>query len=379
MANANHSGILYHIMSEITAILVVGAVILAAIAVVGWFVIRHLSKLRETPKNEGLELLLQQMNELSKTVDSKLGETNQQVNQTMRGQFQDSRKLIQEINEQVNRQLQEVNKGQVEMRERSQQIFTVAEQLQDLQRTLKSQKERGNFGEASLELILSNILPPDVYELQYRFSDGTAVDAVIHARDGMIPVDAKLSLESYSQLSQELEEEQLKAAQRQFKEDLKKRIDETAKYIKPKEGTLPFAFMFIPAEGIYYDLLVNRIGGADVNARNMVDYAMNDKKVIIVSPTTFYAYLQSVLYGFNAFKIEKNAEEIQKKVGDLSRHLIRFDEYLKKLGNSLKTTVNHYNTADREFGKIDKDVTKITEGETGIEGMQLERPREREE
>ncbi|MEX1026667.1 MAG: DNA recombination protein RmuC [Candidatus Paceibacterota bacterium] len=365
-------------MSETTLIIFVGGAVIAALVVAVWLILRQIRQ-QQAPRGEGLDLVLQQMNELSKVVDSKIGETSKQMNETVRHQFSDSQRLIQQINDQVNRQLQDVSKGQTEMKERSNQIFTIAEQLQDLQRTLKSQKERGNFGESSLELILGNILPPDVYELQYRFEDGTAVDAVIHARDGIIPVDAKFSLESYSQLINEKDETRQDQFTKQFKEDLKKRIDETAKYIKPKEGTLPFAFMFIPAEGIYYDLLVNRIGGLDVNARNLVDYAMNDKKVIIVSPTTFYAYLQSVLYGFNAFKIEKNAEAIQKNVGELSRHINRYDEYFKKIGKSLSTTVNHYNSADKELLKIDKDVTRITGEASGVEGLQLDRPQEREE
>jgi len=365
-------------MTETGIILTIAFIIaLAMNAAALWLIFRRTNK--KEYSEEGLNLILQQMNELSSTVDKKMGETTKQVNDTMYRQLTDSQKLIQDINQQVNKQLQDVSKGQAEMKERSNQIFTIAEQLQDLQRTLKSQKERGNFGESSLEMILSNILPPETYEMQYRFADNEVVDAVVHARDGIIPIDAKFSLESYNQLVNNEDENQTDTLQRQFKEDLKKRIDETAKYIKPKEGTLPFAFMFIPAEGIYYDLLVNQIGGADINARNLVDYAMNDKKVIIVSPTTFYAYLQSVLYGFNAFKIEKNAEQIQKNVGELSRHINKYDEYFKKIGKSLQTTVNHYNTADKELQKIDKDVTKITGEATGAERFQLERPQEREE
>ncbi len=334
-----------------------------------WFILRSKSTDKEDEGKAGLDLVLQQLNELNKTVDSKMLETHKSVE----GQFRHSQDLIRDINKQVNEQLNTVAKGQVEMKERSNQIFTIAEQLQDLQRTLKSQKERGNFGEASLELILSNILPPDVYQLEYRFSDNDRVDAVIHARDGMIPVDAKFSLESYTQFVNEEDEERRAEAEKRFMDDLKKRINETAKYIKPKEGTLPFAFMFIPAEGIYYDLLVGS-RGSSVNARNLIDYAMNDKKVIIVSPTTFYAYLQSVLYGFNAFKIEKNTEQIQKNVGELSRHLKRYDEFFKKLGASLKTTVNHYNSADKELSKIDKDVVRVTGSSTGIESGSVEPP-----
>ncbi len=362
----------------ITIIIVIGITLLLALAFSVWLILKELKKRSDSGKSEGLDLLLKQMNELSKVMDSKIGESNKQMNEAVRSQFQDSQKLIKEINEQMAKQLQDVNRGQVEMKERSNQIFTIAEQLQDLQRTLKSQKERGNFGEASLELILSNILPPDVYEMEYKFENSDRVDAVIHARDGIIPVDAKFSLESYSKLINNKDEGSEETLVKKFKDDLKKRIDETAKYIRPNEKTLPFAFMFIPAEGIYYDLLVGKVGGRDVNSRNLIDYAMNDKKVIIVSPTTFYAYLQSVLYGFNAFKIEKNAEKIQKNVGELSRHIIRYDEYFKKIGNSLKTTVNHYNFADKELQKIDKDVGRITGEQSGIDPLQIESPDEKE-
>ena len=370
-------------MAMDTWLIVIFLIIMAALLAGNVFVLLRLYRGHHKEESDqgddrSMALLLQQMNDLAQTVDNKLGETNKQVGEAMRDQFRESQRLVENINERVNKQLQQVSQSQTEMKEKSNQIFSIAEQLQDLQRTLKSQKERGNFGEASLELILSNILPPDVYQTQYRFSDGMAVDAVIHARDGMIPVDAKFSLENYNLMTGEQDEERRERYEKQFKEDLKKRIDETAKYIKPREGTLPFAFMFIPAEGIYYDLLINRVGSGNVNARNLIDYAMNDKKVIIVSPTTFYAYLQSVLYGFNAFKIEKNAEQIQKNVGDLSRHLKRYDELFQKVGNSLKTTVNHYNSAGRELLKVDKDVVRITGESAGLESVQLERPEERE-
>ena len=157
--------------------------------------------------------------------------------------------------------------------------------------------------------------------------------------------------------------------------DLKARIDETAKYVRPKDGTLPFAFMYIPAEGIYYDLLVNEVGSVKVNTRNLIDYAYNEKKVIIVSPTTFAAYLQSVLYGFKAFKIEESAKEIGKNVEVLGRHLNAYQDYYKKLGVALSTTVNHYNAGNKELGKIDKDVMKITGESADIDvGLLLDKP-----
>ena len=170
---------------------------------------------------------------------------------------------------------------------------------------MKHQKQRGNLGEAALELILSNILPPNAYKLQHQFKNGETVDAVILTKDGMIPVDAKFSLDNYNRIINETDETRKEELEKDFRNDLKKRIDETAKYVRPEEGTLPFAFMFIPAEGIYYDLLINEVGAVKVNTRSLIDYASNEKRVIIVSPTTFSAYLQSVLYGFRAFKIEE--------------------------------------------------------------------------
>ena len=340
-----------------TAVIVIlsilGTFILLMNAFVLWFILRK-NRNKQNVEARDFNLILQQINELNRTVDGKISENHRSVE----NQFYNSQKLIKEINDQVNEQLRDVVKGQTEVKERSNQIFSIAEQLQDLQRTLKSQKERGNFGESSLKLILSNILPPEVYEFEYRFKDNSRVDAVIHTPEGLIPIDAKFSLETYTRFNNEDDEKNRNILEKKFRDDLKKRIDETAKYIKPGEGTLPFAFMYIPAEGIYYDLLVKQVG-SNSSVRNMISYATNDKKVIIVSPTTFYAYLQSVLYGFKAFKIEKNAESIQKNVNKLFGHFKRYNEFFKKVGDSLKITASHYDRADKEFGKIDKDMQNI--------------------
>ena len=251
-------------------------------------------------------------------------------------------------------------------------MFTIAEQLNNLEKVLKNQKQRGNLGEASLELVMSNILPPTAYKMQYEFPGGDTVDAVILTKEGFIPVDAKFPLENYTRIHDEKDDVRRTEFEEAFKKDLKKRIDETSKYVRPKDGTLPFAFMYIPAEGIYYDLLNDGIGA--VNTRNLIDYAQNERKVIIVSPTTFAAYLQSVLYGFKAFKIEEAAKDIAKNVEALGRHIKAYEDFYKKLGSSLSTTVNHWNSGNKELGKIDKDVLRITGEAIGIEGQSLERP-----
>lgn len=324
--------------------------------------------------DKGMLLLQQQLQQLTDTMDRKIGEANKSMQEGSRLQFRESKELIQEINREVNEQLRGVIKGVSEVQESSKQVFTVAEQLQNLEKVLKHQKQRGNLGEASLQLALENILDATSFEMQHLFPGGETVDAVIFTKEGMIPIDAKFSLDNYRRLVDETNEQQKEILEKEFKNDLKKRIDETAKYIRPKDGTLPFAFMYIPAEAIYYDLLVNEVGSVKINTRSLIDYAYKDKNVIIVSPTTFAAYLQSVLYGFRAFKIEEGAKEIQKNVEKLSRHLQAYNQYFEKLGNTLGTTVNHYNTASKELGKIEKDVTKITGASPEIEILTLDRP-----
>ena len=239
---------------------------------------------------------------------------------------------------------------------------------------LQNPKHRGILGEYYLENVLKNVLPPNGYQMQYKFNDGTIVDAAVFVKDKVIPIDSKFSLENYNRVVEEKDETRKEELEKEFKRDLKNRIDETSKYIKPKENTMDFAFMFIPAEGIYYDLLINEVGAVKVDTGGLIDYAFKEKKVIIVSPTTFAAYLQTVLQGLRALQIEESAKEIRKRVEELGRHYASFDDYMKKLGNNLGTVVNSYNTAYKELNKIDKDVVKITEGEKKIEPLVLDKP-----
>jgi DNA recombination protein RmuC len=197
----------------------------------------------------------------------------------------------------------------------------------------------------------------------------------VFVKDKIIPVDAKFSLENYERLLNCHDDEARKKLETAFKQDLKNRIDETAKYVLPDKGTLEFAFMFIPSEAIYYDLLVNSVGAVKVNTRDLIEYAFREKKVIIVSPTSFLAYLQTVLQGLKAMQIEEKAMEIKQNIEKLGKHIISYDDFLQKLGNSLGTTVNHYNNAYTEFKKIDKDVIKITGGASDIEVVKIDRPK----
>jgi DNA recombination protein RmuC len=343
--------------------------ILALIVIAGIItVIILLLKNKPVKDDQALLMLQNQINELSKS----LGEINKSVSdglntshKSMQQQFGQTAKIVQEVTEQLT-SIKETNK----------QVVGFAEQLQSLENILTNPKQRGILGEYFLETLLKNVLPPHTFQMQYKFKDGEIVDAVIFVNDRIIPVDSKFSLENYNKIVEEKNPAEKEKLEKLFKQDLKNRIDETSKYIRPSEKTMEFAFMFIPAEAIYYDLLINQVGAVKVNTRDLIDYAMKEKHVIIVSPTSFLAYLQTVLQGLRAGQIEKSAQEIIKRVGDLQKHLSAYEVYMQKVGNNLGTTVGMYNTAYKEFAKIDKDIVKIAGTEGGVDVLEIDKPQQ---
>ncbi len=321
----------------------------------GWFILAR----KKESGPDALVLLQNQLKEIRQTMDSKLGESTKAIQQ----QFGESAKIIRDVTERLTK-LDETNK----------QVLNFSDQLSNLQDILKNPKQRGVLGEYFLEETLKNVLPPNSYQMQYKFEDGEIVDAVVFVKDKIIPVDSKFSLENYERILNERDGGEREKLEKSFKQDLKNRIDETAKYVRPKENTMDFAFMFIPSEAIYYDLLVNKIGAVKIATRDLIEYAFKDKHVIIVSPTSFLAYLQTVLQGLRALQIEESAKEIRKRVEDLGKHLQTYDQFMSKLGNNLSTTVNTYNTASKEFKKIDKDVLRIAGESAGIETLVIDKP-----
>lgn len=315
--------------------------------------------------DNGVQLLLTQINELSRTIDNKLGESQKEISQSMRYQSTETSRIIADITEKITR-LDETNK----------QVVSFADQLKNLQDILKNPKQRGVLGEYYLETLLKNVMPPGSYQMQYPFPDGTIVDAVVFVKDKIIPIDSKFSLENYNRISETNDKGEKDRLEKLFVGDLKNRIVETSKYIQPKENTMDFAFMFIPHEAIYYDLLVNKIGGSSEETDNLIQRAASKYKVIIVSPTSFLAYLQTVLQGLKAMQIEEGAKDIIKRVGELGTHLRSYEEVHQKLGKSIETTVNHFNKSNHEFRKIDKDVMRITGETMEIETLSIEKPQE---
>jgi len=349
-------------MDPLSLLLTIAALIVAQVVglavIFGW-----LKRQKNAPSPEetgGMVLLQQQMQELGRTLDTRVAESSRAMQESSHRQFSESARLIKEITEEV-----------TSVKEIGRQTQNFAEQLKGLQDILKNPKQRGILGEYYLETVLKNVLPPGGYRMQYAFENGEIVDAAVFLDEKIVPVDSKFSLDNYNRLVNASEAER-PAFEKAFVNDLKLRIQETAKYIRPEERTMDFAFMFIPSEAIYYDLLTNQVGGGE--EENLIQRAAGKYKVIIVSPTSFLAYLQTVMQGLKAMEIEKRAEEIQKRVGELGKHLGTYESYYKKLGLSLGTTVSHYNSAYKELGKIDKDVYRIVGEKIGIETDLLEKP-----
>jgi len=304
---------------------------------------------------------------LSDKLTDRLDKNQQMMLGSMQKQFSESSKII-----------SEVTKNLTELKEANKQVMGVTDELKVLQNVLSNPKQRGVLGEYQLNQLLENVLPPNRFQNQYRFKNGEAVDAVIFLEnDKILPVDSKFSLENYNRMLEAKDADKKAHYMKLFTTDMKNRIDETSKYIRPSEDTMDFAFMFIPSESIYYDLLKGQVASQNIaSARDLIEYAFRDKNVIIVSPTSFMAYLQTVMQGLRGFQIEQQAKEIQKRVGELGRHLGTYEVFMQKLGNSLGTTVGHFNNAHKELKKVDKDVMRISDTSPGIEPLLLNKPQD---
>lgn len=361
-------------MTNTVIYIVLGIGILNIIAV--FILFRKVGEKAEVKQDEtGLRLILDQMNNLSRTVDQKIGESNQTVATSMKHQFSESQQLIDKFLRELTAMTEKVTR----VEETGRQMVGFADQLQSLQDILKNPKQRGILGEYYLETLLKNVLPPGSYQMQYKFNDESIVDAAVFVKDKVIPIDSKFSLENYNRIVDERDPVEKERLEKLFVNDLKNRILETSKYIKPSENTMDFAFMFIPHEAIYYDLLVNKIGALKEDTENLIQRAASKYKVIIVSPTSFLAYLQTVLQGLKAMQIEETAKDIVKRVDELGKHLRSYGEYHDKLGNSLATAVNHYNASGKEWKKLDKDVMRIAGVAPGLETLVLGKPEREEE
>jgi DNA recombination protein RmuC len=364
------------IMSGMSSTIILIALLVLVAAGFAFVVYVLEQRMRELRDNGGSAMLKQDIvgltdgiaqlkDGLQTHLTERLDKNQNMMRESIMKQFSESSKLITDVTQRLAK-LDETNK----------RVVDVADELKLLQNVLQNPKQRGVLGEYYLQTVLMNVLPPDRFQAQYKFKDGEIVDAVIFLdQHKVLPIDSKFSLENYNRLVEEKDKTKRDALAKLIRTDLKTRIDETSKYIRPGEDTMDFAFMFIPSEAIYYDLLIGKVGAGNSGARDLVEYAFRDKHVIIVSPTSFMAYLQTVLQGLRSLQIEEQAKEIQVRVGQLGRHLETYNTFMQKLGNSLGTTVGHFNNASRELKKVDKDVVKIAKSESVIDDpVLLERP-----
>lgn len=339
-------------------------------ALVWFWLNRKKAEAPEAERTESLLLIQNQISALTQLIDGKLSESSKTMFESVKSQFGESQKLI----DRFIKELIQVAEKVTRVEETGKQIVGFADQLQDLQDILKNPKQRGILGEYYLETLLKNVLGAGNYKMQYQFRDGLIVDAAVFVKDKIIPIDSKFSLENYNRLAEEKNPAERERLEKLFVNDLKLRIQETARYIRPEEGTMEFAFMFIPHEAIYYDLLVNKIGAVGGDTESLIQRAAGKYHVIIVSPTSFLAYLQTVLQGLKAMQIEETAKEIVKRVGELGRHLKNYEGYHGKLGNALGVIVSHYNKSGQELKKIDKDVLRISGEAPGLKPTLVEAP-----
>jgi len=222
------------------------------------------------------------------------------LNKQLQDSKQDQKNMEVRFSETINKLTKELEK----IKGTNEQVLTFANQMKTLEKILGNQKQRGILGEIQLENLLANVLPPELFQMQYSFNNGEAVDAVIKVGDFIIPIDAKFSLDNYNKMieSDEIDTDKLNDLEKKFKNDIKNRIDETAKYIRPNEGTVDYAYMFIPADGLYQDLLNNKVGSLKINQRDLVSYAYQ-KKVMIVSPMSLFPMLQVTNKALNNMKV----------------------------------------------------------------------------
>ena len=345
--------------------IIFGVVLVVVVLGMGAVIYMLLQRMRDLQGGGSVDLIKTDVTELNRSImklqesmGDKLERNNDSIQKSVQKQLSESAKLVANVTERLTK-LDETNK----------RVVDVATELKTLQNVLQNPKQRGVIGEYYLEQILKNTLPPGAFTLQYKLGEGLIVDAAIHYEDKILPLDSKFSLENYNRMI-DAEGDQKNTLEKAFKNDIKGRIDETSKYIKPGKGTLDQALMFIPSETIYYDILTEKVG---INGRNLLQYAA-EKRVTIVGPTTLSAMLQTIAHGLRSIEIHKDTEKIRKNIEQLQKHLIAHNGYMQKLGASLGTTVGHFNTTYKELAKIDRDIVKIADTESTVDPLLLDKP-----
>jgi len=331
------------------------AVVLAALLAAAWWIRSAVNRAGSSADRDQAMLMLQNhVNALGQQTGQQMDQLRQalqQINQHMSQSLDATRKSMDDQLKDASGVIQNVNKQLVSLEKSSQQIFDVGKDIAGLQALLKSPKLRGNLGEFLLGDLLAQVLPLNSYAIQYSFKGNETVDAIIRLQSGMVPVDAKFPMENFKRMSEGSDDRDAKAARRLFIRDVKSHIDAIAsKYIRPDEGTFDFALMYIPAENVYYEIIIrDEQPGED---KSLLAHALN-RKVIPVSPSSFYAYLQTVLLGLKGMEVEKGARDIMNHLSRLRREFAAFEEDFRKVGVHIDNSAKKYVDAEKRLSRID--------------------------
>jgi DNA recombination protein RmuC len=281
---------------------------------------------------------------VSSQVNERLKEMNQSLQQANRDLAQNlgsTANIFGSVEEKLGR-LEETNR----------QICEISKDISSLQNLLRAPKFRGEIGETLLESLLSQVLPKEYFQVQYKFKTSDTVDAVIRLADKLVPIDAKFPLENFQRLLAAVSEEDKQSYRKSFISDVKSRIEEIAsKYILPQEDTYDFALMYIPAENVYYEIIIKE---------NLLSFAMQ-KKIIPVSPNTFYAYLQIICLGLKGLKVEENAKQILKSLSALTNDVDKLKDDFNLLGSHLNNASRKFDDSQKRIGRLSDKLINIQE------------------
>jgi DNA recombination protein RmuC len=301
-------------------------------------------------------------------VGNRLTAMNQHVAQRLNENAEAMRSSSKEVNDRianVQSTFAGLQKQVGEMTEQARQMGELSRSMTELERVLSAPKLRGGFGETQLENLLASVFAREQFNIQYKFASGDVADAVLHFPQGIVAIDSKFSLENFRRIAEADTDAGKKAARREFLKDVRKRIDEIAvRYIRPAEGTMPFALMYIPAENVYYEAIIR-----DEDENDLYSYCVQ-KRVMPVSPNSLYAYLQTILVGLNSMRISQRAEGILRELQSLEVELEKFDDVYGKLGTHLRNAARSYDDSTREFARIGNRVQSLA-GSNAPEQMTL--------
>lgn len=311
-----------------------------------WALIQQQIENLRDQMNEGLARNISQLSQQQDAINAQLRGITDQVNR----QLQNSSGEISKRLDNAARVIGDVQKNIGELSEASRRIFEVGKDIATLQDILQPPKLRGGLGEQFLGELLSQVLPPEFFTLQFPFSSGERVDAVIRLGERLVPIDSKFPLDNFRRIIECKTEEEKKTSQKTFSRDVKKHIDDIAsKYILPQEGTYDFALLYIPAENVYYETITK--DEAFGEEKGILNYALK-KKVIPVSPNSFYAYLQVIVLGLRGLKIEKDAHRILDSLSGLNKELESFQGDFQLVGKHISNAMNKYEEARRRLDKF---------------------------